>query len=113
MKILKISKRTKRNIIAEIELEGQHIENVSSDFINNKIELKYKAQSILNSNDIDANVEDLALGGSYANGTANADSDIDVEVYYTGSADEKDVWYFLVDKLEGLFGPYDIVVRKT
>ena len=85
-----------------------HLKLIKEDFEHNKSLLLKKLQKIFP----EAQVIDIAIGGSVAKGTATEKSDVDIEVYYTGNVSDKDVWYRLSNTIYGYGGMYDIIPRK-
>lgn len=94
------------------ELSKERIEEVFSDFNNRKTALKNIAQTLLKGSGVDATIIDIEIGGSYANGTATENSDIDLNIKYSGTASNENIWFILWDALYGKFGMYDIVPQK-
>jgi len=84
------------------------IKFIKNDFNQNKPILLKKLQDIFP----EAQIVDIAIGGSIAKGTATEESDVDIEVYYTGNVSDKDVWFKLSKTISGCKGFYDIVPRK-
>ena len=84
----------------------QYIENVKKEVQTNQNRLVVLARKIMPEADITA----ARVGGSFANGRATPESDVDLEIFYRGNVEPEDVADRLYGKLSGNFsGVYDIV----
>jgi len=83
-------------------------QKVYQDFKKDKKNLKKQAQKRLP----EVNVIDVKLIGSYAQGLATEESDIDILIKYSGNLSEQTVRDRLRGELGGYGGVYDVAAKK-
>jgi predicted nucleotidyltransferase len=85
-----------------------NVKEIKRYFYENKPRLLNQMQKLCP----EAKIIDIEIGGSIKKGTQRPDSDIDIEVHYTGNISDKDLWYDLIGKFRGYGGDYDIIPVK-